>query len=85
VRAIGLHLPNRSCAQVSTNVHDYRRTPLTEVVERVRRRAPIAQLELVGLAPRGALEGLEDAGFRSLEDALGSVATDGPDEEEAPA
>src|SRR4051812_10017520 len=36
VRAIGLHLPNRGCAQVSTNVHDYRRTPLTEVVERVR-------------------------------------------------
>jgi glutamate formiminotransferase / 5-formyltetrahydrofolate cyclo-ligase len=85
VRAIGLHLPNRGCAQVSTNMHDYRRTPLTEVVERVRRRAPIAQLELVGLAPREALEGLEDAGFRTLEDALGSEATDGPDEEEAPA
>src|SRR3954447_11611488 len=84
VRAIGLHLPDRSCAQVSTNVHDYRRTPLTEVVERVRRRAPVARLELVGLAPRAALEGLEDTRFRTLEDALGSEAPDGPDEEEAP-
>ena len=84
VRAIGLHLPNRSCAQVSTNVHDYRRTPLAEVVERVRRRAPIARLELVGLAPREALEGLEQAGFRTLEDALGSELRDGPDQEEAP-
>jgi glutamate formiminotransferase/glutamate formiminotransferase/formiminotetrahydrofolate cyclodeaminase len=85
VRAIGLHLPGRGCAQVSTNVHDYRRTPLTQVVERVRRRAPIAQLELVGLAPGAALEGLEGTGFRTIEDALGSVASDGPDEEEAPA
>jgi glutamate formiminotransferase / 5-formyltetrahydrofolate cyclo-ligase len=85
VRAIGLHLPGRSCAQVSTNVHDYRRTPVTEVVERVRARAPIARLELVGLAPREALSGLPDAGFRTIEDALGSEAADGPDEEEAPA
>ena len=85
VRAMGIRLMDRSCAQVSTNVHDYRRTPLTEVVERVRRRAPIARLELVGLAPREALEGLEDPGFRTLEDALGSEATDGPDQEEAPA
>jgi glutamate formiminotransferase/glutamate formiminotransferase/formiminotetrahydrofolate cyclodeaminase len=85
VRAMGIRLTGRACAQVSTNVHDYRRTPLTEVVERVRRRAPIARLELVGLAPREALEGLEDPGFRTLEDALGSEATDGPDEEEAPA
>jgi glutamate formiminotransferase len=82
---MGIRLTGRACAQVSTNVHDYRRTPLTEVVERVRRRAPIARLELVGLAPREALEGLEDPGFRTLEDALGSEATDGPDEEEAPA
>jgi hypothetical protein len=50
----------------------------------VRRRAPIAQLELVGLAPRAALEGLDGTGFRSVEDALGSEAADGPDQEEAP-
>jgi glutamate formiminotransferase len=84
VRAIGLRLPNRGCAQVSTNVHDYRRTPLTELVERVRARAAIAQLELVGLAPRAALEGLDGTGFRTIEEALGSEAADGPDQEEAP-
>jgi glutamate formiminotransferase/glutamate formiminotransferase/formiminotetrahydrofolate cyclodeaminase len=85
VRAIGLHLPGRGCAQVSTNVHDYRATPLTEVVGRVERRAPIAGLELVGLAPRAALEGLPGGGFRTIEDALGSEAANGTDEEEAPA
>ena len=85
VRAIGLRLPSRNCAQVSTNVHDYRRTPLAQLVERVRQRAPIAQLELVGLAPRAALEGLGESGFRTIEDALGSEPADGPDEEEAPA
>ena len=85
VRAIGLHLPGRSCAQVSTNVHDYRTTPLTEVVERVEHRASIAGLELVGLAPRAALEGLPGRGFRTIEDALGSEAANGTDEEEAPA
>src|SRR3954453_752876 len=35
VRAMGIRLSDRGCAQVSTNVHDYRRTPLAEVVERV--------------------------------------------------
>ena len=85
VRALGLFLPSRGRAQVSTNVHDYRRTPLAELVERVRRKAPIARLELVGLAPRAALEGLPDAGFRTIEEALGSEAAHGPDQEEAPA
>src|SRR3954471_4526156 len=36
VRAIGLRVRGR--AQVSTNVHDYRRAPLQEIVERVERR-----------------------------------------------
>jgi glutamate formiminotransferase len=85
VRAIGLHLPNRACAQVSTNVHDYRRAPLAELVDRVQRRAPVARLELVGLAPRAAVEGLPGGGFRTIEDALGSEAAYGTDEEEAPA
>jgi glutamate formiminotransferase/glutamate formiminotransferase/formiminotetrahydrofolate cyclodeaminase len=82
VRAMGLRVRDR--AQVSTNVHDYRRTPLTTIVERVAQRTAIARLELVGLAPRAALEGLEDSGFRTLEDALGSLSPDGPDQEEAP-
>ena len=36
MRAIGLHLEERDCFQVSTNVHDYRVTPLRAVVEAVR-------------------------------------------------
>src|SRR4051794_19803622 len=70
VRAIGLALPNRKCAQVSTNVHDYRQAPLEEVVRRVQERAPVARLELVGLAPRAALANLPATGFRTIEDAL---------------
>ena len=58
VRAIGLFLPQRGRAQVSLNVHDHRAAPLADLVERVARAAPIAAAELVGLAPRAALEGL---------------------------
>jgi glutamate formiminotransferase / 5-formyltetrahydrofolate cyclo-ligase len=57
VRAIGLFLAGRGCAQVSTNVHDHRAAPLREIVERVRARAEIAETELVGLAPEAAFEG----------------------------
>jgi glutamate formiminotransferase / 5-formyltetrahydrofolate cyclo-ligase len=57
VRALGLSLPHRRRAQVSTNVHDHRAVPLAEIVARVRERAPIAEAELVGLAPRAAFEG----------------------------
>jgi glutamate formiminotransferase/glutamate formiminotransferase/formiminotetrahydrofolate cyclodeaminase len=85
VRAIGLYLPDRGRAQVSTNVHDYRQAPLAELVRLVAERADIAGLELVGLAPQAALQGLEASGFRSIENALGSGTADGPDEEEAPA
>jgi glutamate formiminotransferase len=56
VRAMGLLLEDRGCAQVSTNVHDYRLTPLRAIVEGVRSRAEIAEAELVGLAPAAALE-----------------------------
>jgi glutamate formiminotransferase / 5-formyltetrahydrofolate cyclo-ligase len=58
VRAIGLFLPHRGRAQVSLNVHDHRAAPLAELVERVAARAPIAEAELVGLAPAAALDGL---------------------------
>ena len=60
VRALGLYLPDRGRAQVSTNVEDHRRTPLRDVVEAVRRQAPVAQAELVGLAPAAAFEGFPD-------------------------
>ena len=57
VRAIGLFLDARGRAQVSTNVQDHLTTPLRAVVEAVRARADVAEAELVGLAPRAALEG----------------------------
>lgn len=85
VRALGLRLSDRGRAQVSTNVQDHLRVPLREVVEAVRRRAPVAAAEIVGLAPRAALEGFPDdvplRGFdperQLLESALGRLA-DGP-------
>ena len=81
VRAIGLRLPARGRAQVSTNVHDHRAVPLGEIVERVRARAEIAEAELVGLAPRAAFEGFpEDVSLRGfsperhlIENALASL------------
>jgi glutamate formiminotransferase/glutamate formiminotransferase/formiminotetrahydrofolate cyclodeaminase len=60
VRAIGLYLAGRSRSQVSLNVHDPHAVPLAELVARVRERAPIAEAELVGLAPRAAFEGFPD-------------------------
>jgi glutamate formiminotransferase / 5-formyltetrahydrofolate cyclo-ligase len=60
VRAIGLRLEQGGIAQVSTNVEDHRRTTLADVVAAVRRHAPVAAAELVGLAPRAAFEGFPD-------------------------
>ena len=81
VRALGLYLPHRRRAQVSINVHDHRAVPLRELVARVRERAPIAEAELVGLAPRAAFEGFpEDVALRGfsperhlLEEVLGAL------------
>jgi len=71
VRAIGLPLAGRGRAQVSTNVHDHRATSLAEVVEAVRARAPVAETELVGLAPAAALEGFpSDVPLRDFDPAL---------------
>jgi len=60
VRAIGLYLPARGRAQVSFNVHDPKAVPLADLVARVRERAPVAEAELVGLAPRAAFAGFPD-------------------------
>lgn len=81
VRAIGLYLAERGCAQVSLNVHEPAAAPLAELVARVRERAPVAEAELVGLAPRAAFEGFpEDVPLRGfdperhlIEQALGSL------------
>jgi glutamate formiminotransferase/glutamate formiminotransferase/formiminotetrahydrofolate cyclodeaminase len=68
VRAIGLLLPARGRAQVSFNVHDPVAVPLAELVERVRARAPVAEAELVGLAPRAAFDGFpEDVTLRGFD------------------
>jgi glutamate formiminotransferase len=77
VRAIGIWLANRGIAQVSTNVEDHRRTSLAGVVEAVRRHAPVARAELVGLAPRAAFDhfpvDVPVDNKRLIEDALTTV------------
>jgi len=75
LRAIGLPLAARGgVAQVSTNVEDHRALPLAEVVAAVARHAPVAEAELVGLAPAAAFagfpEGLVVRGRATVEDAL---------------
>ncbi|MCW2952773.1 MAG: Formimidoyltetrahydrofolate cyclodeaminase [Conexibacter sp.] len=57
LRAIGLALERQGRVQVSMNVEDPVRTPLHEVVAAVRRHAPVAGAELVGLAPQAAFDG----------------------------
>ncbi|HXW58623.1 MAG TPA: hypothetical protein VEJ23_04000 [Solirubrobacteraceae bacterium] len=56
VRAIGVRL-GVGVAQVSMNVERPRETPLGEIVAAISAHAPVASAELVGLAPRAALEG----------------------------
>jgi glutamate formiminotransferase/glutamate formiminotransferase/formiminotetrahydrofolate cyclodeaminase len=93
VRALGLRLEARGRAQVSTNVHDHRAAPLAEIVARVRERAPVAECELVGLAPGAAFDGFpDDVPLRDfdprrdlIENALGSALAHGSDEAQAPA
>jgi glutamate formiminotransferase len=58
VRAIGLYLSSRHRAQVSCNVHDYRRASPGDLLRLVRSHAEVAQVEFVGLVPQAAVEGL---------------------------
>ncbi len=73
VRALGIELGG-GVAQVSTNVEDHVAVPLVRLLEAVRRHAPVAEAELVGLAPRAAFDGWPDAvpvrGLRTVEQAL---------------
>lgn len=81
VRAMGLMIEQRGRAQVSTNVHDHRATPLAAIVDAVRARADVAEAELVGLAPQAAFEGFPvdlpirgfDAQRHLIENALRSI------------
>ena len=75
VKAIGVRLssPQRSLVQVSMNLTDYRRTPLSKALGRVVREAAregveIAGTELVGLVPREAIDG--SAGGRPMLDVI---------------
>jgi glutamate formiminotransferase/glutamate formiminotransferase/formiminotetrahydrofolate cyclodeaminase len=79
LRAIAIQLAG-GIAQVSMNVERPFELPLAEIVEAVRMHAPVAAAEIVGLAPRAALEGFPQdvplAGFdrdrHVLENAIGS-------------
>jgi glutamate formiminotransferase/glutamate formiminotransferase/formiminotetrahydrofolate cyclodeaminase len=57
VRALGISLREDSIGQVSMNVERPLEVPLRVVVEAVRKHAEVSRAELVGLAPRDALEG----------------------------
>jgi glutamate formiminotransferase len=74
VRALGLWLDGRGRAQVSTNVDDAERVSAADVLAAVARHVPVDSGELVGLAPRAALEGFPDGvplhGRATIEDAL---------------
>jgi glutamate formiminotransferase len=80
LRAIGIQLTG-GVAQVSMNVERPFDLSLAEVVEAVRRHHALASAELVGLAPRAALEGFPEdlpmPGFdparHVIENALGSL------------
>ena len=74
VRALGLHLASRGCAQVSMNLVDFRRTSLVDLLARVEAEArargtAVTASELVGLAPAAAL--LEPLRLLLRGDALG--------------
>jgi glutamate formiminotransferase / 5-formyltetrahydrofolate cyclo-ligase len=59
LRAIGLELAG-GVAQVSMNIERPFEMTLATVVSAVRRHVPVASAELVGLAPRAALQGFPD-------------------------
>lgn len=69
VRALGLFLPSRHCAQVSMNLTDYRQTNMVQAFHAVTRLArdegvEVLDSELVGLAPRAAMGGAEPEEMR---------------------
>lgn len=77
VRAIGLQLARAGIVQVSTNIEDHHAVSAADVVEAVRRVAPVTGAELVALAPRQALDGFPAdvplRNRRTIEEALEST------------
>ncbi|HEV2813694.1 MAG TPA: hypothetical protein VGW10_10615 [Solirubrobacteraceae bacterium] len=73
VRALGIGLRG-GVAQVSTNVEDHDAVPLARLLAAVQRHAPVAEGELVGLAPAAAFAGWPDGiavrNRRTVEEAL---------------
>lgn len=55
IKALGLWIEARQCAQVSMNVCDYRRTGLLDVFRAVAAQAPVRSSEIIGLVPLEAL------------------------------
>jgi glutamate formiminotransferase / 5-formyltetrahydrofolate cyclo-ligase len=82
LRAIGVELGGR-VAQVSMNVERPLELSLAEIVSAVARHAPVAGAELVGLAPRAALDGFPadlpmpgfDPARHVIENVLGGAAS----------
>jgi glutamate formiminotransferase len=61
VKAMGLYLESRKCAQVSMNLTNFAETALDEVYEAIRaaaeeRGSRVVSCELIGLVPRRAYE-----------------------------
>jgi glutamate formiminotransferase len=85
VRAIGVTLEG-GVAQVSTNVERPLEVPLVRVIDAVAAHAHVAGAELVGLAPRAAMEGFPgdmplpgfDPARHTIENALGFASGCGP-------
>jgi glutamate formiminotransferase len=85
VKAMGVPLASRGLVQVSMNLTNFEATPLSSVMAAIRAEAAthgisIAGTEIVGLAPRRALEGFEDVhSDRILEDRLAAWQRPLPD------
>ncbi len=60
LRAIGVALHSRATAQVSMNVERPFELPLTRIIEAVAEHAEVAAAEIVGLAPKAAVEGFPE-------------------------
>ena len=61
VKAMGVFLPSRGCAQVSMNLTDFAQTPLDRLYEAVRQEAArlgteVASSQVIGFIPRRAFE-----------------------------
>jgi glutamate formiminotransferase len=56
VKAMGVYLATRQCAQVSMNFTDFAATPLDDVFAAIAAEGPVAECQLVGFIPRRAYE-----------------------------